>query len=324
MSEHDGLICAYILDRDGGGHEIGWPEVADWTESQGLLWVHLNRSIATTCRWLIEKSGVPAHVAEALLAEDTRPRSATVSDGLLVNLRGVNLNPGADPEDMVSLRLYVERGRIISVRARRLLAIEDIRDSLARGAGPASEGEFLVRVAGRLVDRISPVIADLNDEVDGLETEVVTAESRDLQTALGPLRRQAISLRRYLAPQRDVLFRLHGEQNALLEPKDKYGFREIADQVTRYVEDLDAARERAAVIQEELQNRLAEHMNRTMFLLSLVAAVFLPLSFVTGLLGVNVAGIPGSEYPWAFAIVTALLVAVAAVQVWLFRSRKMI
>jgi len=98
--------------------------------------------------------------------------------------------------------------------------------------------------------------------------------------------------------------------------------REIADRTTRFVEDLDSARERAAVTQEELMGRLSEQMDKRMYMLSLVAAVFLPLGFLTGLLGINVGGIPGAEFPWAFAIVTAGLITLVAIQVIVFRAKK--
>ena len=90
--------------------------------------------------------------------------------------------------------------------------------------------------------------------------------------------------------------------------------------VSLVVEDLEAARERTAVTQDELDNRLSEQLNRRMYALSIVAGIFLPLSFVTGLLGINVAGIPGSETGWAFAAVCAALAVVGVGELWLFRK----
>jgi len=158
----------------------------------------------------------------------------------------------------------------------------------------------------------------------GAGTAGLEARSGNLREALGGLRRQAIMLRRYLAPQRDVLSRLQVEQAGWLGQGHRLHLREIADRITRYVEDLDAARERAAVIQEQLTGRLSEQMNRTMYVLSLVAAIFLPLGLLTGLLGINVGGIPGAENHWAFALVTFMLVVIAAGQIWLFRRTKML
>ncbi|MDH3527069.1 MAG: hypothetical protein OEM43_06160 [Gammaproteobacteria bacterium] len=98
--------------------------------------------------------------------------------------------------------------------------------------------------------------------------------------------------------------------------------RELTDRMTRFIEDLDEARDRASVTHEELQNRLAELTNRRMYLLTMIAAIFLPLSFLTGLLGINVGGIPGSDFPAAFAIVVVLMVLVGAGQWLFFRWRK--
>jgi len=92
----------------------------------------------------------------------------------------------------------------------------------------------------------------------------------------------------------------------------------------RYVEDLDAARERAAVIQDELNNRLSDQMNRTMYLLTIVAAILLPPSLITGLFGINVGGMPGVENIWAITLVVAGIVVLAAVEVIVLRRLKWI
>ncbi len=324
MSDGNGLICAYVLDETGRGRSLGWDGIAAWRPEDGVLWVHLDRGGEESRRWLGRTSGLPPTVVEALLAEETRPRCERFGDGLLLILRGVNLNPGADPDDMVSLRLWLEGERVVSVRLRRLMAVDDLRRALADGHGPRNVAEFVPALAGRLVDRMGPVVGDIDDEVDALESEVLTASSHELRTRLHRTRHTAVTLRRYIAPQRDALGRLLAEPPGFLAGLDRGRLREIADRVTRYVEDLDAARERAAVVQDELANRLSEQMNRTMYVLSIVAAVFLPLGFVTGLLGINVAGIPGAETPWAFLAVVALLGLLGASEVWLFRRLRWI
>jgi zinc transporter len=133
MATEDGLICAFLLDGRGGGREIGWREIAAWRAEQGLLWVHLDRAGPDAGRWLGEEAGLDPVVSRALLAEDVRPREVRIDDALLVTLRGVNLNPGADPEDMVAVRIWLEPMRIVTVRHRRLMAIGDLREALAAG-----------------------------------------------------------------------------------------------------------------------------------------------------------------------------------------------
>jgi zinc transporter len=322
MSELDGLINAFLFQPDGRAEQLDWDGVHSWQPDHGVIWVHLDRRVEKVRRWLHEDAGVDPIVAEALLAEETRPRMLKLGDSLLVILRGVNLNPGADPEDMISIRLWFEAGRIISLRGQRLLAVEDIRQSIAGVGKPQTPGELLPELAARLVDRMGPVIDEIDDQIDALEAEILEDQTADARTKLGAVRRRAIALRRYLSPQRDVLARLSAEMFSWLNDQHRARLREVADRVTRYVEDLDAARERAAVSQEELANRLSGQMNRTMYVLSLVAALFLPLGFITGLLGINVGGIPGTENRLAFATVCLIIAIIAVLQLWFFRRKK--
>jgi zinc transporter len=257
-----------------------------------------------------------------LLAEEIRPRSLQIGEGLLVVLRDVNLNPGADPEDMVSIRLWIEPERVISVRIRRLLSVDDLRKAINQNRGPKNAGEFLVELSDRLVFRMANVIDAIDDAVDDLQEKILTVESHQLRATIAGLRREIITIRRYLAPQRDAIARLVSERVPWMTDTDRMRLREIADRMTRYVEDLDSAREGAAVAQEELLGRLSEQMDKRMYLLSLVAAIFLPLGFITGLLGINVGGIPGAEYHWGFALVSLIIVILVLVQVVVFKIKN--
>ncbi|MDZ7751264.1 MAG: zinc transporter ZntB [Gammaproteobacteria bacterium] len=318
----DGLVTAHILDGHGGSREIAWSRIATWSPDEGPLWVHLDYTDPAAARWLWEDSGLDEVAVEALLAEETRPRAVNHGAGLLVTLRGVNLNPGADPEDMVSIRLYVDEHRVISTRKRRLLSVEDMRGAMARGMGPTSSADLLVQLAEGLVGRMAEVISDIDDRVSELENDLDAADHRQLRPTIAGLRRQIIELRRYLAPQREALARLWAEKAGWLNDSNRLHLREIADRMTRYVEELDMDRERALLAQEYLANSLAEQMNNRMYVLSLAAAIFLPLSFITGLLGINVGGIPGTENPWAFLAVVIAIAAIGAGQFLYLRHRR--
>lgn len=317
-----GFEAAYLLDGQGGGLRLDEADIGRARAQDATLWVHLSRDAADARAWLHDESGLDPLVIEALLAENTRPRAVAMGSGAMLFMRGVNLNPGADPDDMVSIRLWVEERRVISVRLRRLHSVDDICRALDSGRGPVDAGDFVVRLAGQLISRMAEVITDVNDEVDAMQEAVLVEESGHMRTQLTRLRRQIISLRRHLAPQRDALARLTQLQLPWLGAVDLGRLREETDRVTRYVEDLDAARDRADVTQEELTNRLAEQLNARMYLLSVVAAFFLPLSFLTGLLGINVGGIPLADSSWGFAAVVAVLLLLVAVQVLLFRARR--
>lgn len=318
----NGLVYGYRLGSGKLEHALTWADVDAWRPEQGLLWIHLDADHESVLKWLTEKSGLSPMVAEALLEAGTRPRSVVSESGVLAIFRGVNCNPGADPEDMVAMRMFVNEQRVITMRRSRLMAVQDIHESLRAGNGPTTAGAFFVCVVDRITERIGEVVADIEDRVAEVEDTIVSAQSAELRPRLAELRRQSISLRRYIAPQRDMLARLVHERIAWLSEPDRVLLREIAERTARYVEDIDAARERALIAQEELNNRLTEQMNRAMYTLSIVAAIFLPLGLLTGLLGINVGGIPGTESPWAFLIVTVFLFVLAIVLIAWFKKLK--
>ncbi len=318
MQESNGLVAAYLLDGSGGAVTLDWQGVRQWQPAQGVLWLHLDYTHPTAVEWLQAEPSIPQVVAESLTASESRPRGVVIGDGLFVSLRSVNLNPQADPEDMVALRAWIQADRIVTTRRRRLYSVDDVRESLAGGSGPKSAPELLLALAFRMSDRINDVVTEIEDDVDALQEQTIGQGTVELRIGLANVRRQIVALRRYLAPQREAVTRLFMEHVAWLSDTDRTALRELADRTTRIVEDLDLARERAAVTQEELAGRLAEQLNQRMYVLSLVAALFLPLGFVTGLLGINVGGIPLAESGAGFLIVCGVLaVCAAVVLVWL-------
>ena len=316
-----GLIAAVQLDGKGGGRPAGWSDIEAWSPSAETLWIHMDYTDEASGAWLLDRSGLDPTIAQALVAEETRPRSLATRGGLLVILRGANLNEGADADDMIAVRAWIEANRIITTRHRPTRAIEAIRVSIETGDGPTSPGDFLVQLADGLTARASDAISDLEDQVDTLEDEVLSAESYELRGKIAEFRRSAIRFRRYLAPQKDVLTRLQNERVEWLNDIDRAHLREIGDRTLRLVEDLDSARDRAAVAQDELNNRLTEQMNRTMYILSIVAGIFLPLGLLTGLLGINVGGMPGVDSEWAFIVVCVVLVLTGVLLTAFFRRK---
>lgn len=316
------FLESLLLDGRGGSRKISDDEIKDWSPDDGLLWVHCDIANPAAIQWLSQDSGLPQTVIDSLLAGETRPRSAVYDQGLLVVLRGVNTNPGADPEDMVSVRFWADNNRIITSRRRRSLSVLDLADALHKGDGPKSPGGFLVALTERLADRIGGFVEVLEERLDTAEDEISTERSPGFRKRLGALRRQIAEVRRFLAPQRDALDRLNRQTNAQLTETEAHELRQEADRITRFLEDLDLARERTVVLQEELLSQIAQEQNTRMYVLSVVAAIFLPLTFVTGLLGMNVGGLPGLESPLGFAWSVVIMIAAAFGLLLFFRYKK--
>ncbi|MFO7582254.1 zinc transporter ZntB [Guyparkeria sp.] len=272
--------------------------------------------------WLETESGVDELVADSLLAEDTRPRVVEHDNGLLLILRGVNLNAGKRPEDMISLRLWFDGEQLISTSRYPLRTVDELVRQLEEGTGPATLAELLMELVEGLAERTDELIESIEEEVDELEAALLDGADRELRDRIGQIRRTIIVIRRYLAPQRDALARLSTINRPLLADLDRGRIREQADALTRLVEDLDMARERGGMIHEQLLTRLSDQLNTRMYLLSIVAAIFLPLGFITGLFGINVGGMPWVETDMGFWWVMLLILAIGAgLGVWL-RGRR--
>ncbi len=320
MTNSIGALYAYDVDGRGRGWRLDPEHIPAPKDGDGYRWVHLDMDHPGAEAWIAAQAD--PLVAEALTIEDTRPRYFRFGEGFLLNLRGVNLNPASDPEDMVSIRLWA-CGRLIVSARRRLMAVVALREALEAGAGPQTPGRFIAALSEGLTERMAPVVDGVADEVDALE-ETSLDSAAGLRASLVDIRRTTIVLRRYIGPQRDALGRLAGESGDFFDAADQTRLRETIDRITRLVEEMDAVRERCAVLNDQLADARAEEMNRNMMVLSVVAAIFLPLGFLTGLLGVNVGGVPGADNPYAFALLCLLMTLVGLGITLFFRKLKWI
>jgi len=318
----DGLIHAYELDGAGGGRPLEWSDCSALEALGKPLWIHFNFMAKDAREWIQGNEKIDPVIADALLDSDSRPRTLNYGAGLLAIFRGVNTNPGADPEDMVSIRIWIDGNVVITTCRRNLLSVEALRQKVAAGDGPKSPAEFLLMLVEQLDDRIDPVVDELDETIEQAELSFEAGNAASYRGEFSAIRRQAARIRRFLSPQRDGLERLARETTSLLTEGDRFVLREESNRLTRQLETLDLVRERAMVAQEEIVAVLAQQQNSRMYLLAIVAAIFLPLSFLTGLLGMNVAGMPGLNNEQAFSIAVVLMSLVGVAIMILFKLKK--
>jgi zinc transporter len=276
----------------------GWP---DLKVMKGYRWLHFDLNDTKVKTWAIEH--LPDIAARALWQNETRPRCERLVDGLILNLRGVNLNPESDPEDMVSLRMWVTKDVIVSARQRKVWAVDAMRIAAEKGTAPASVGRFLAELTYGITTRIESVSIGLEEQTDALE-EAVFEGRKLLFGQLGNLRQAVIKMRRFINPQREAIATLASLENWIIAPDELALLRETSNRTRRIVEELDATRDRLSALQDHIDADRAHALSRNSYVLSVVAAIFLPLGFLTGLFGVNVAGMPGTEATIAFWLLT--------------------
>lgn len=329
MHEQDntqwGLVHAFVLDGAGGARAIVQAQLADLElAEQESLWLHWDRSHPQTQRWLRRESGLSEFACDLLLEENTRPRLLTLPDeALLLFLRGINLNPGAEPEDMVSVRIFASARRIISLRLRPLRATENLIADLAAGRGPKTSSELILILADYLTDKVDALVAELSERVDEQEERVDADEHAVPDHAqLLQVRRRAAGLRRFLAPQSEIYAQLTRKQQPWFLADDPGYWNELHNRLTRYLEELELSRERVSLLLEAENRRMDQRMNRIMYRFAIITGVFLPMSFLTGLLGINVGGIPGAQNAYGFLIACVIMLVVALAQWWLLRRLR--
>ncbi|UVC07153.1 zinc transporter ZntB [Rhizobium sp. TH2] len=310
-----GLRFALLLDGHGGCTTLTMEGVCTWKPGDGVVWLHFERDHEAAADWITNKGGFDPLVAEALLAEDSRPRVEPIDDGLLIILRGLCATPPEEVQvtlpdiDLVPVHIWVEEHRLVSLRdsGHYITALRDIRLALETGKGPKQTGELLALVSDKLVRDLEPVLDGMDEEVDDLDDLMFQGEEGEVRGRLKQLRRRSVQLRRYLAPQRDALNRIEHDDAPWLKERDKLRFREVIDKLMRFIEYLDAIRDRTGILHDDLSTMISERIARNSNRFAALAALLLPPSLVAGLFGMNVGGIPGVHEGWAFlAIVGAV------------------
>lgn len=256
---------------------------------------------------------LPPTVHRALIATETRPRCQAYERGVLFNLRAPVLGDvdimGGDP--LVSIRLWAEEGLLLSVSLRASTVLEPVRDRFAR-CELKDPGDVIIALVSASAEQMDQIVADLGDDLDEIESDLGPMKAYSERRRVTRLRTQAISYRRFVNPQRQALDRLAQLPLDWLDEGERDAVREAGDRFARMTEELESVRERAAVIHDELTDLRAERIDSRSLQISIVAMIFLPLTFITGLLGMNVDGIPFAHQPWAFWGVNAFCLAIAA------------
>jgi zinc transporter len=311
-------IISCQLDGKGGMIPIAEDEVI---QCEQPCWLHLNYTHRKSAEWLQSTPQIPDAVRDALAGDSMRPRVSRLGDGFMIVLRSVNHNSDARRDQLVVMRVFINDKLIVSTRRRKVSAVDEVLTDLQNGNGPIDCGSWLVDICDALTDHTSEFIEDLHDKIIELE-DALLDQRMPARGELGLLRKQLIVMRRYMAPQRDVYARLASEKLAWMDDTERRRMQEIADRLGRGLDDLDAGVARTAILADEVASAMAESMNRRTYTMSLMAMIFLPATFLTGLFGVNLGGIPGGEWRYGFSIFCLLLVALAVGVAGYLRKRR--
>ena len=312
-----------IVTFDGLGGVRAVPEAEEEafrTPDDGFALVSGSAKAPEFKAWL--KREVGEFYADLITVPSTRSRCTVLDDKALVVLRVAR--PGAEPEDVGRqlLSLWLERGRVIVAAELNIVDFLGIAQWQRTRHAPISPADLVARLALRAADRIEPLTERLGDQLDEVEEELVMERLTDSRAKLATLRRTLINMRRLVWPQRDVLTTLEIEDLSFFTERDRIRLREAAQRTARLGDEMQTLSERAGLVHEQLLDQRSEQMNRNMLILAAATVVLMPLTVISGVLGMNVAGIPFADSPWAFWVVTgSLLVMGVSIYLWMHRLK---
>ncbi len=307
----------------GHVHRVDLMPPAGQTRSD-VSWLHMCIKHAETAAYLVDVEHLDKVTADAMLQEETRSRILAQDDGVMVLLKAMRQGEGFKPEDMISLRVWIDDARVITTREADVDPILDLRDQLAQGKGPSTSAGFLADLIDAHLSEVGSTVDSLEKVLDGLDAHRLT-DMKLGEMACGELAACSLTiagLLRHLSPQRVVFERLSGLSYPFVADRHRARWGEALDTLLLLLESLQSLRERITIVTAQVQRMQDRHRARQSQLLSVVAGAFLPTTFFTGLLGMNVAGIPLADHPLAFAMVALICVVFASVTLYCIGRRR--
>lgn len=295
----------------------------DALDKDAPQWLTLDYKDETSVEQVLSQVDLSHTHKQSLLDPDVRPRLwITRENQVLLFIRGINLNPDSEPEDMVSVRIYFDGTKLICFRSRRLQSITEVRSSITSSNAESCDlQELFIKLLQSILLKIESQVTKLANRLDEIEDNIDEGKTIDIEF-IEESRRSAAKLWRYLSPQQEVLRKLMNIKLSWLDQETQFQLQELDDDMTHEVEELALVKERCQLVENHESNKLSQRVNKNLYLISLITAVFIPVSFLTGLLGINVGGMPGVESNTAFTIVCVILLIIAAIEIIYLKWKK--
>ncbi|MBT0570105.1 transporter [Curvibacter sp. CHRR-16] len=326
-SDDSGLVCGFYFDAHGQGHNVDGLQALHRLETartaqQGFVWLHFSLSHTATRKWLRSQVQLPDEFHDLLSESSRSTRVERHDEALLAVVNDVRYDFAFEAADLATLWLYVGERLVVSARLQPLRAIDRLRDAVRHGERLPSSMALLVHLMHDQGDVLAGIVRATTQRVDDIEDTLLAGRLGAKRADLSALRRLLVRLQRLLAPEPASLFRLLHRPPDWIAQDDLADLRQSTEEFNVALSDMAALQERIKLLQEEIAARVAESDNHSLYVLTIVTVLALPINMIAGLLGMNVGGIPLADHPHGFVLVLLVVVVVTLLAAWFaFRKR---
>jgi zinc transporter len=327
-SDPTGLICGYLFSPEQDARPIDSVAALDWADTvrdprhHDFVWLHFSLGNGSSTKWLADHLPLPAQYFETLHEGEGSTRIEQAEDCLIALLNDVIFDFSYEPSQIATLWMCVHPGFVVSARLHPLRSIDRLRVAVKAGEPFASPVSLLAHLLRDQAEVLQQIGRDSATRVDRIEDSLLAGRVETKRSELGSLRRVFVRLRRLLAPEPSALFRLLSRPPAWFHEDDVQELRAASEEFSAVLNDLAALQERTKLLQEEISAHTTEQTNRSVFLLTMVTVLALPINMIAGLLGMNVGGIPLAQDPGGFWIIVAIIATFTAVAGWFAFLRR--
>ncbi|MGI4856510.1 MAG: CorA family divalent cation transporter [Janthinobacterium lividum] len=319
-----GFVCGFAF-HEGRAAALDWSRAAGLPAAPGVpLWLHLSGADPAIHAWLQGADALPSSVREFLAGEDRRPRVHVGTNCLYGVISDFELGGGADIDKGKSaLRFYIDASRLITVRASPLESTDRLRLAVLDGDVFRDTIDLFASLIRGLNETFADNVNDLADRLDDVEEGVLDGRHKDQRTLLAAIRRDLVELKRYVDPERTALAQLLAPRLEWANPRSLEALVQSIQTLNSIGGSLEALYERSKLLQEEMASLLAEDINRKLLALAIMSALLLPASLISGIFGMNVAGLPGMHDRYAFWIVMAAMLLLGLTTVGILKRLRL-
>ncbi len=326
-ADTSGMVCGFRFAPDAPGTALEAGDaavvVAGGEAQQGeFVWLHFNLAHGASERWMRAHLDLPPSFYEFLREGSHSTRIEQQEGTLRAVVNDVMFSMDLANPEIATMWAHVDRRLMVTARAKPLRSIDTLRESVREGECFRSPAELLVHLLRDQADLMLHIVRRALADVDSIEDRFLSERAGASRSQLSAMRRTLTRLQRMLAPEPGSIFRLLAKPPAWLLPEDVQALRESTEEFSVVIADLAGLVERIKLLQEEITSRLDEQNNRTLFTLTLVTVIALPINIVAGFFGMNVGGIPFAENRHGFWLMVLLVAGFTAFAAWwAFRRR---